>query len=105
MGERQLVSIARAILKPSKIVLVDEATANIDIKTERTIYEAMNNAFKSSTVITIAHRLNTVINSDKILVLEGGQLKEYDHPQQLLKNENSFFAQLYNESQKENKMA
>lgn len=56
----------------------------------------MNNAFKNSTVITIAHRLNTVINSDKILVLEGGQLKEYDHPQQLLKNENSFFAQLYN---------
>lgn len=105
VGERQLVSIARAVLKPSKIVLIDEATANIDIKTENTIYSAMNNAFKSSTVITIAHRLNTVINSDKILVLEGGQLKEYDHPQQLLKNEDSFFAQLYNESQKENKMS
>ena len=55
--------------------MIDEATANIDIKTEKTIYTAMNDAFKSSTVITIAHRLNTVINSDKILVLEGGQLK------------------------------
>ena len=49
--------------------MIDEATANIDIKTEGIIYKAMNNAFKKSTVITIAHRLNTVINSDKILVL------------------------------------
>lgn len=65
----------------------------------------MNKAFKNSTVITIAHRLNTVINSDKILVLEGGQLKEYDKPSELLKNPESFFAQLYNESQKENKMS
>lgn len=75
VGERQLVSIARAILKPTKIVLVDEATANIDVKTESVIYKAMNEAFKNSTVITVAHRLNTVINSDKILVLEGGLLK------------------------------
>ena len=104
VGERQLISIARAILKPTKIVLVDEATANIDVKTEATIYKAMNNAFKNSTVITVAHRLNTVINSDRILVLEGGLLKEYDHPQTLLKSPNSFFAQLYNESQKESKM-
>lgn len=64
----------------------------------------MNEAFKSSTVITVAHRLNTVINSDRILVLEGGLLKEYDNPQTLLKNPNSFFASLYNESQKESKM-
>lgn len=104
VGERQLVSIARAILKPTKIVLVDEATANIDVKTEATIYKAMNESFKNSTVITVAHRLNTVINSDRILVLEGGLLKEYDNPQVLLKNPNSFFASLYNESQKESKM-
>lgn len=104
VGERQLVSIARAILKPTRIVLIDEATANIDVRTESIIYKAMNESFKSSTVITIAHRLNTVINSDRILVLEGGMLKEYDNPQELLKNPNSFFAQLYNESQKENKM-
>lgn len=104
MGERQLISIARAILKPSKIILIDEATANIDIRTEGVIYKAMNSAFKNSTVITIAHRLNTVIKSDKILVLEGGQLKEFDHPQNLLRNPDSFFAHLYNESQKENKV-
>lgn len=68
-GERQLVSIARAILKPTRIVLIDEATANIDVRTESIIYKAMNESFKNSTVITIAHRLNTVINSDRILVL------------------------------------
>lgn len=56
-------------------MLVDEATANIDVKTESVIYKAMNEAFKHSTVITVAHRLNTVINSDRILVLEGGLLK------------------------------
>ncbi len=69
VGERQLISIARAIIKPTKIVLIDEATANIDVKTESIIYKAMNEAFKNSTVITVAHRLNTVINSDRILVL------------------------------------
>ena len=56
-------------------MLVDEATANIDVKTESVIYKAMNESFKNSTVITVAHRLNTVINSDRILVLEGGLLK------------------------------
>lgn len=85
-------------------MLIDEATANIDIRTEGIIYKAMNHSFRSSTVITIAHRLNTVVNSDKILVLEGGQLKEYDHPQKLLQDPDSFFAHLYNESQKENKV-
>ena len=85
-------------------MLIDEATANIDIRTEGIIYKAMNTSFRNSTVITIAHRLNTVVNSDKILVLEGGQLKEYDQPQRLLSNPDSFFAQLYNESQKANKV-
>ena len=75
VGQRQLISIARAILKPTRIVLVDEATANIDVTTESIIYKAMNEGFKNSTVITVAHRLNTVINSDRILVLEGGMLK------------------------------
>ncbi len=63
------MSIARSILKPSKIVLIDEATANIDVLTESIIYRAMNESFKHSTVITVAHRLNTVINSDRILVM------------------------------------
>lgn len=69
VGERQLVSIARAILNPGKIVLIDEATANIDTGTESILSQVMNESFRASTVITIAHRLNTVMKSDRILVL------------------------------------
>lgn len=81
-------------------MLIDEATANIDVRTESIIQQAMTNAFKGNTVITIAHRLNTVINSDRILVLEGGQVKDFDSPKVLLSNKNSFFAGLWFESQK-----
>jgi ABC-type multidrug transport system fused ATPase/permease subunit len=70
MGEKQLICICRAILRKNKIVILDEATANIDIVTEQKIYKLINEAFKESTVLTIAHRLNTVLNSDKILVLD-----------------------------------
>ena len=97
VGERQLISIARAILKPTRIVLVDEATANIDVTTESIIYKAMNESFKHSTVITVAHRLNTVINSDRILVLDQGKIAELDPPQVLLSRPDSIFNKLYEE--------
>lgn len=71
-GEKQLLCICRAILRKKKIVLVDEATSNIDIQTEKLIEKLMTNAFKDCTVITIAHRLQTIINSDKVLVLGDG---------------------------------
>ena len=77
-GEKQLICICRAILKKNKIVLMDEATANIDIKTEETIQSLIHEKFNDSTVITIAHRLNTIINSDKVLVMERGRVKEFD---------------------------
>jgi ABC-type multidrug transport system fused ATPase/permease subunit len=64
-GEKQLVCIARAVLKKSKIVLIDEATANIDIQTEQTIQQTIQRGFQNCTVITIAHRINTILNSDK----------------------------------------
>ena len=63
-----------------KVVLLDEATANIDIETEQKIQQLINHAFTASTVITIAHRLNTIINSDKVLVLSNGEVIEYDSP-------------------------
>jgi ATP-binding cassette, subfamily C (CFTR/MRP), member 1 len=63
-GERQLICICRAILRKNKIVILDEATANIDVVTEQKIQRLINDEFASSTVITIAHRLNTIIKSD-----------------------------------------
>jgi ABC-type multidrug transport system fused ATPase/permease subunit len=71
-GERQLICICRAILRNSKIVVLDEATANIDIVTEKKIQELIALEFKESTMITIAHRLNTIISSDRVLVLSYG---------------------------------
>lgn len=64
-GEKQLLCIGRAILAQSKIILIDEATSNIDPKTEQVILETIKNSFKDCTVITVAHRLKTIINSDK----------------------------------------
>jgi len=73
---------------------MDEATANIDIRTEEIIQQATNVLLMSSTVITIAHRIKTIINYDKILVLNYGEMVEYDSPQELLENKNSIFYQL-----------
>lgn len=82
-GEKQLICICRAILRKNKIVILDEATANIDIVTEKKIQKLINEEFTDSTVITIAHRLNTIMASDKVLVLSYGQVKEYDSPANL----------------------
>ncbi|CDW87468.1 abc transporter [Stylonychia lemnae] len=100
-GEKQLICICRAILRKNKIVLLDEATANIDVVTEQSIQKLINLEFKDATVITIAHRLNTIINSDRVLVLSFGQLLEYDSPENLMQNENSEFYKLLQELKKE----
>ena len=102
-GEKQLICICRAILRKNKIILMDEATANIDIKTEQIIQKLIIEEFAESTVITIAHRLNTIIQSDKVLVLGEGSVLEYDHPQTLLADKNSFFYSLENELEKKEK--
>jgi ATP-binding cassette subfamily C (CFTR/MRP) protein 1 len=77
---------------------MDEATANIDIVTEEIIQKAINIILKDSTVITIAHRIKTIIHYDKILVLNYGQIIEYDTPQHLIENKNSLFYELYKKS-------
>jgi len=77
---------------------MDEATSSIDIKTEDTIQKAINEVMKHSTVITIAHRIKTIINYDKILVLDYGEIKEFDSPKNLIQNQNSLFYELYKRS-------
>jgi ABC-type multidrug transport system fused ATPase/permease subunit len=96
-GEKQLICICRAILRKNKVVVLDEATANIDIVTEKKIQKLINEEFTHSTVITIAHRLNTIMNSDKVLVLSHGEIAEYDAPQTLMGDPNSKFSELLQE--------
>ena len=97
VGEKQLICIARAILKKTKIILMDEATANIDYRTESALKKNINQDMKESTVMTIAHRIKTIINYDKILVLKEGSIEEFDTPQNLIEKKGLFY-QLYKES-------
>ena len=94
VGERQLVSLARALLQRSKIIILDEATANVDYKTDRLIQEVIRDRFKNCTVLTIAHRLNTIMDYDKVLVMDRGRVVEFDKPEALLQNDSGHFYRL-----------
>ena len=91
VGQRQLVCLARALLRKTKILILDEATAAVDLETDELIQATIRKEFASSTVITIAHRLNTILDYTKILVLSQGQVAELDSPQNLLANKVSIF--------------
>ena len=97
-GQRQLLCMARALLRSSRILILDEATSSIDTATDGIIQSTISNAFKDSTVLTIAHRLHTIITSDRVLVLEQGRIKEYDTPSALLANADSSFKRLVDDS-------
>merc|ERR1711881_538213 len=102
-GEKQLICICRAILRRNKIVVLDEATANIDVVTEQTIQKLISEEFDGATVLTIAHRLNTIIKSDKVLVLDKGQTVEFDSPKALMNNPESTFAKYLKDLKKSDK--
>jgi len=95
-GEKALVQICRAILRKNKVVILDEATANIDIETEQTIQKLIHEEFKDCTMLTIAHRLQTIIKSDRVMVMSFGKVAEYDSPANLMKNPKSHFTKLIN---------
>ena len=82
------------MLKKTKIILMDEATANIDFRNENFLKKNIDNEIKDSTVVTIAHRIKTVINYDKILVLKDGKIEEFDTPENLI-NKKGLFYQMY----------
>jgi len=84
------VCVARALLKPSKILLVDEATASVDPETDQLIQAVIRQRFRNRTVITIAHRLHTIIDSDRVLVMSGGEVAEFDTPKNLLAHDGGF---------------
>ena len=85
VGQRQLVCLARACLRKTKILLLDEATAAVDLETDDLIQATIRKEFARSSVLTIAHRLNTIMDYDRIMVLDKGELREFDKPHELLK--------------------
>ncbi|RHY93340.1 hypothetical protein DYB35_013691 [Aphanomyces astaci] len=94
VGQRQLLCIARALLRQSRVVVLDEATANIDLDTDRLIQETIHECFDGVTMLVIAHRLDTILDSDRILMLDQGRVVEYDAPLALLATDGGPFAQL-----------
>ncbi|XP_053982539.1 ATP-binding cassette subfamily C member 4-like isoform X2 [Hylaeus volcanicus] len=94
VGQRQLVCLARAILRNNRILMLDEATANVDPQTDALIQHTIRKKFAKCTVLTVAHRLNTIMDSDKVLVMDKGRMAEYDHPHILLQNSYSQFTSL-----------
>ena len=95
VGERQLFCVARVLLQNKKIVVLDEATANVDMKTDRCLQEVIRSKLTGRTILTIAHRLETILDYDKVLVLDSGKVMEFDSPRILLEREDSEFSRLY----------
>ena len=97
VGEKQLICLARALLQKNRIMILDEATANLDYKTDQLIQETIRLKFQDCTVFTIAHRVNTIMDYDRVLVLDNGKVVEFDRPERLLQNEGGYFWKLYHQ--------
>ncbi|KAM7039071.1 ATP-binding cassette sub-family C member 6 isoform 1-T1 [Acridotheres tristis] len=90
-GQKQLVCLARALLQKAKILILDEATAAVDLETDVQIQSMLRTQFRDSTVLTIAHRVNTILDCDRILVLENGRIAEFDTPEHLIAQKGLFY--------------
>ncbi|CAG2161666.1 unnamed protein product [Oppiella nova] len=98
VGQKQLICLARALLRKSKIIVLDEATAAVDIETDELIQRTIRTEFNDCTIVTIAHRLNTILDYDRVVVMSKGQIAEYDSPQELLNNPLSIFHSMAKDS-------
>lgn len=94
VGQRQLICLGRALLRHTKILVLDEATASVDLETDSLIQETIRQEFVGSTILTIAHRLHTILDYDRVMVLDHGKLIEFDSPKALLSNPESHFYSL-----------
>lgn len=94
LGERQLIAFARALVRDSKILILDEATSSVDYETDNKIQSTIVREFSKCTILCIAHRLKTILNYDKILVLDKGEIKEFETPWNLFNTEDSIFQQM-----------
>ncbi|XP_076736110.1 ATP-binding cassette sub-family C member 4-like isoform X3 [Maylandia zebra] len=101
VGQRQLVCLARAVLRKNRILIIDEATANVDPRTDELIQKTIRDKFRECTVLTIAHRLNTIVDSDRILVLDAGKIHAYDEPYTLLQDPTNIFYKMVQQTGKQ----
>ncbi len=93
-GERQLICLARALLSQARILCIDEATASIDHETDSYVQEILSTQFRSVTILTIAHRIKTIYDYDKVIVMDNGKVMEFDTVNNLRRNKNSYFKKL-----------
>ena len=98
VGQRQLICLARALLRKTKILILDEATAAVDLETDDLIQATIRSEFKDCTILTIAHRLNTIMDYDRIMVLDNGSLIEFDSAKTLMEDQNSIFHSMASKS-------
>lgn len=91
VGQRQLICLARALLRKSKVLVLDEATAAVDLETDKLIQSTIRNQFDECTVLTIAHRLNTIMDYTRVMVLDRGQIVEFDTIPNLIERKGSFY--------------
>jgi ATP-binding cassette subfamily C (CFTR/MRP) protein 1 len=101
-GQRQLLCIARSLLRNPSVLVMDEATASIDNETDALIQTMIRENFKDATILTIAHRLNTIMDSDRVLVLDDGRVAEFDSPEALLQKKDSIFKSMVEETRESN---
>lgn len=97
-GQRQLIALARALVRQSKIIVMDEATASVDYETDVKIQQTIRDEMSSSTILTIAHRIRTIADFDRVIVMSAGEVVEFDRPLELMQKEGGLFRAMCEQS-------